>query len=74
MKKIPQVITQYEIMLVFLEGKTAFAEGRRRGYCPYADIDHDDLAGSWWSGWDKANVENQSEGNNAAPPNKNDEP
>jgi hypothetical protein len=68
MKKIPKVITQYEIMLVFVEGKTAFAEGRRRGYNPYADIGYDDLAGSWFSGWDAAQADTQGTGNNTPPP------
>jgi hypothetical protein len=53
-KKIPDVITEHELQLAFNEGKKGYHDGKRRGYNPYVDIGHDDLATAWWDGWDSA--------------------
>lgn len=70
MKKIPPVITKYELMNAYSEGKRAYYEGKRRGYNPYADIGHEQLATAWSSGWDAAQDETQGRGNNSPPPSK----
>lgn len=71
MKKIPQFISRLELMQAFSEGKRAYYDGKRRGYNPYVDIGHEQLASTWFSGWDAAQDETQGRGNNAAPPSKN---
>jgi len=73
MKKIPKVITRFEIMLVFNEGKRAYSDSKRRGYNPYADLGHDELSAAWWDGWDNAQADDRGRGNNAAPPMKDEE-
>jgi hypothetical protein len=69
-KKIPKLITKYEIMQAYSEGKRGYFDGKRRGYNPYADIEHEELAAAWWRGWDYAQAETQGEGDNAAPAGK----
>ena len=70
MKKIPKVITRYDLMNAYSEGKRAYYDGKRRGYNPFADMYHEQLAAAWWSGWDDAQNETQGRGNNTLPPSK----
>jgi hypothetical protein len=48
-----KLITELERSDVYVEGKKAFADGRRRGYNPYRDS-NTELAAIWWQGWDDA--------------------
>ena len=56
MKEIPEVITNLERTIAFMEGIHAFDEGRRRGHNPYIGI-NEDLMRAWWCGWDQAEEE-----------------
>lgn len=41
---------------VYAEGKTAFVDGKRRGYNPYRWRNRE-FASIWWNGWDRAKEE-----------------
>jgi len=53
MKQIPDVITNLERTIAFMEGIYAFDEGKWRGHNPYVGL-NEDLMRAWWSGWDQA--------------------
>ncbi len=53
-------ITQAKRNSVYVEGKLAFEERKRRSYNPHA-ASNLTLAVSWWHGWDTAEEESKVE-------------
>lgn len=55
-----EFFTYAERVSVYAKGKSAFDEGRQRGYNPYAASK--ELTGLWWHGWDTAEQKSKGKG------------